>query len=104
MNQQALPGASEALTMGILSIALTLFCCGPFGAIFSVIGLNNAKKAKRIYEESPGEYTGIETARTGRILSYVGLALAGLMLIFFVLYIGVILALLASGEFGDHYY
>ena len=103
MNLKSLPGASEALTMGILSIALTLFCCGPFGAIFSIIGLNNAKKAKRIYEANPGEYSGIETVRTGKILSYVGLALAGLMLIFFILYIGVIIALITTGELGDHY-
>jgi hypothetical protein len=41
---QQIPGASNALTFGILSIVLTLFCCGPFGAIFSFIGLSNAKK------------------------------------------------------------
>lgn len=102
MNQKPLPGASDALTMGILSIALTLFCCGPFGAIFSVLGLNNYKKAARAYEAHPGEYSGYETAKTGKVLSYVGLALAGLMLLFLILYIGVILFLVASGEMdGD---
>lgn len=98
MNQESLPGASDALTMGILSIALTLFCCGPFGAIFSIIGLNNAKKAKRLHEANPGRYSGFETAKTGKVLSYVGLALAGIMLLFFILYIGVIIALVTTGE------
>lgn len=102
MNQQPLPGASNALTMGILSLVLTLFCCGPFGAIFSFIGLSNAKKAEKIHLENPGEFTGYENVKTARILSYIGLALAVIYLIFFILYFGVIIAMLASGNFdGD---
>lgn len=102
MNQEPLPGASTALTMGIISIIGALACCGPFAAIFSIIGLNNAKKARLLYEESPAQYTGYESANTGRILSYVGLALSLIMLVFLILYFGVIVALVASGEMnGD---
>jgi len=53
MNRETLPGASNALTFGILSIILTLVCCGPFGAIFSFIGLSNAKNAERITMPNP---------------------------------------------------
>ncbi|CAN0603007.1 unnamed protein product, partial [Ectocarpus sp. 12 AP-2014] len=67
---QQIPGSSNALTFGILSIVLTLFCCGPFGAIFSFIGLSNAKNAKRYFEANPGNYRGYENINTGRILSY----------------------------------
>tara|TARA_R110002012_G_scaffold322105_1_gene555802 strand:- start:7603 stop:7920 length:318 start_codon:yes stop_codon:yes gene_type:complete len=96
MNQQPLPGASNAMTFGILSIVLTLFCCGPFGAIFSFISLSNAKKAERIYADSTGQYSGIDNVKTGKVLSYIGLALAAIYLLFFLLYFGVIVAFIVA--------
>ena len=101
MNQESLPGASTALTMGIISVIGALACCGPFAAIFSIIGLSSAKKAIQIHEESPEQYSGYESAKTGRILSYVGLALSIIMLVFLILYFGVIMALIASGEMDN---
>ena len=94
MNQQPLPGSSNALTFGILSIVLTLTCCGPFGAIFSFLGLSNAKTAQNLFMQGSGEYTGIENAKTGKILSYIGLALAGIYLILGIIYFGVIAAII----------
>lgn len=95
MNQP-LPGASNALTFGIVSIVATLFCCGPFGAIFSFIGLSNAKKAERIYHEDPEAYTGIENVKTGKILAYIGIALSVIMLVLSIIYFGVLIAIFAS--------
>lgn len=101
MNMQPLPGASNALTFGILSIVLTLFCCGPFGAIFSFIGLSNAKKAESLYQsDNETSYSGYENAKTGRILSYIGLGLALVYLIFTIIYFGAIVAIvMSSGNF-----
>ncbi|ADV49891.1 hypothetical protein I2486_12765 [Cellulophaga sp. E16_2] len=96
MNQQSLPGASEALTYGILSIVLTLFCCGPFGAVFSFLGISNANKAHKLYLQNTGEYAGYENSKTGKILSYVGLAIAAIYLLFFLLYFGVIIAFIVA--------
>ena len=96
MNNQ-LPGASNALTFGILSIVLVFVCCGPFAAIFSFIALSNAKKAERMHLEHPGEYTGIENVKTGRVLAYIGLALSAIALLFVILYFGVIIAMIANG-------
>lgn len=96
MHQQSLPGSSNALTFGILSIVLTIFCCGPFGGIFGFIGISNANKAKRIYMESNGQYTGYENSKTGKILSYIGLAISAIYLLFFILYFGVIAAVIAA--------
>ncbi len=93
MNPQPLPGSSNAMTFGILSIVLTLTCCGPFGAIFSFLGLSNAKTAQNIFVQSSGEYTGIENAKTGKTLSYIGLALAGIYLLLAIIYFGVIAAI-----------
>lgn len=103
MNQQPLPGASNALTFGIISIVASLFCCGPFGAIFGIIGLSNAKKAEQIYNENPGEYSGFENVKTGRVLSYISIALAVIMLILAVIYFGVIMALITTGDFGNDF-
>ena len=94
MEQQTLPGASTTLTMGIISVVGALVCCGPFAAIFSIIGLSSANKAERLYKASPGSYTGYESVKTGRILSYIGLGLSLVMLIFIILYFGAIIALI----------
>ncbi|MGB5173021.1 MAG: CCC motif membrane protein [Eudoraea sp.] len=99
MNQQALPGANTALIMGIISIIGAISCCGPFAIIFSIIGLVNAKNAEQLYKENPQNYTGFESVRTGRILSYVGMALAIIYLVFAILYFGVIMAFISSGNF-----
>ncbi|WP_276391312.1 CCC motif membrane protein [Eudoraea chungangensis] len=98
MSQQPLPGASTALTMGIISIIGAISCCGPFAIIFSIIGLVNAKNADQLYKENPQNYTGFESVRTGRILSYVGMALALIYLVFAILYFGVIVAFISSGK------
>jgi hypothetical protein len=102
MEQQPLPGASNALTMGIISVVGALICCGPFAAIFSIIGLNSAKKAQRAYDENPGAYTGYESVKTGKILSYIGLGLSLIMLVLLIIYFGVIIALVTSGEFDSY--
>lgn len=99
MSQQPLPGASTVLTMGIISVVGALVCCGPFAAIFSIIGLSKAATAKRVYLDNPGLYSGYESVTTGRILSYVGLALSLVMLVLFILYFGVIFALITAEQY-----
>lgn len=100
MNNQPLPGASNAMTFGIISIVAAMFCCGPFGAIFSFIGLSNAKTAERAYEADPNAYsTGLDNVKTGKILSYVGIGLSVIMLIILIIYFGVIIAMISSGNF-----
>lgn len=103
MSQQPLPGASTVLTMGILSIVLTLFCCGPFGAIFSIIGLVKAKTATQLYQTSPESYTDFSNVKTGKILSYIGLALSLVYLVLFILYFGFIVAMITTGELGGEF-
>ncbi|MCK0160235.1 CCC motif membrane protein [Allomuricauda sp. F6463D] len=103
MNQQPLPGASTVLTMGILSIVGTLFCCGPLGAIFSIIGLVKAKTANGLYQQNPENYTDYSNVKTGKILSYIGLALALIFLVIFILYFGFIIAILTTGEYSGEF-
>ncbi|MBA4746415.1 MAG: hypothetical protein H2058_14265 [Muricauda sp.] len=103
MNQQPLPGASTVLTMGILSIVLTLVCCGPFGAIFSIIGLVKAKTANQLYQQNPENYTDYSNVKTGKILSYIGLALSLISLVFVILYFGFIVAAITTGELSGEF-
>ncbi|GMN09391.1 hypothetical protein MTsPCn9_01530 [Croceitalea sp. MTPC9] len=102
MNQQPLPGASTVMTLGIISIVGSLVCCGPFAAIFSIIGLSKAKTAERIYNENPDQYTDYSNVKTGRILSYIGLALSLISLVLIIIYFGVIIAMVSSGEFNNY--
>jgi hypothetical protein len=104
MNQQPLPGASTAMTMGIISVVGSLVCCGPFAAIFSIIGLSNAKRAEKLFKENPGLYSGYESVKTGRILSYIGLAISLIVLLLIILYFGVIMAIIAaSTDFNGNF-
>nr|WP_299069669.1 CCC motif membrane protein [uncultured Allomuricauda sp.] len=104
MNQQPLPGASTVLTMGIISIVGTIFCCGPFGIIFSIIALVKAKTANEVYINNPGEYTDYSNVKTGKILAYIGLALSLVYLLLFILYFGFIVAMIAgSGEWTGEF-
>ena len=98
MRQEPLPGASTAMTMGIISIVGALVCCGPFAAIFSIIGLSSAKKAENLYREDPERYSGFENIKTSRTLSYIGLGLSLVMLVLAILYFGVIVALVTTGQ------
>ena len=103
MEQQTLPGASTALTMGIISVVGALVCCGTFAAIFSIICLSSAGKADRLYKSNPGAYTGYESVQTGRILSYIGLGISLIVLVLCILYFGAILAFIGSGAFENNW-
>lgn len=46
--------------------------------------------------ESNGQYTGYENSKTGKILSYIGIAISAIYLLFFILYFGVIAAVIAA--------
>ncbi|TXN35131.1 hypothetical protein FVB32_11095 [Flagellimonas hymeniacidonis] len=104
MSQQPLPGASTVLTMGIISVVGTIFCCGPFGIIFSIIALVKAKTANALYMQSPENYSDYSNIKTGKILAYIGLGLSLVYLLLFILYFGFIVAMVAgSGEWSGEF-
>lgn len=103
MSQQPLPGASTVLTMGIISIIGSLVCCGPFGAIFSIIALVKAKTANQLYLQSPESYTDYSNVKTGKILAYIGLALSLISLVLIIMYFGFIIAMITAGEWSGNY-
>jgi len=96
MSQQNLPGANTVLVMGIVSVIGTLVCCGPFGAIFSIIALIQAKTANKLYLANPELYSDYSLVKTGKVLAYIGLVLSLIMLVLVIVYFGFIVALIAS--------
>lgn len=75
MEQQKLPNATLILVFGILSI-VTCCCWGVVGLIFGIIAIVMAKKATALYMENPEQYSGFSNVKTGKILSYIGIALS----------------------------
>jgi len=104
MHKEELPGASSALTMGIVGLVTSIICCGPFAAIFCIIGLSKAKAARLLYEKNPELYTGYENVKTAKILSIIGLVISLIALVFLILYFGVIIAVIANEGGGSFNY
>lgn len=100
---EKLPNSDLVLVMGICSIVTSLFCCGPFGAIFSIIGLIKAKNAEELHMQNPERYIGYNNVNTGRILSWVGLAFAIIILVLLILYFGLIMAAITAGATHEQY-
>lgn len=48
---------------------------------------------------NPDLYTGYENVKTGKILAYIGLALAAILLVFTIIYFGLIIAFFTAGDF-----
>ncbi|WP_456376671.1 CCC motif membrane protein [Lutibacter sp.] len=75
MEKQKLPHAKSSLIFGIVSIVTACCCFGLPGLIFGIIGLNNSKKAMKIYNEDPSQFDGSGNANTGKITSIIGIVL-----------------------------
>lgn len=81
MEKQKLPHSQSSLILGILSIVTACCCNGLPGIVLGIIGMNEAKKAKRVHYENPDMYDGLNNANTGRITSIIGLILGIILLI-----------------------
>ncbi len=84
IQQKDLPNAVGALVLGIVSIVGT-FCYG-MGFIAGIVGLILAITAGKEAEKNPGLYTekSIKNAKTGKILSLIGLGIVVFLILIFV--------------------
>ncbi len=82
--QENLPNSGLVLTLGILSIVLTLCCCGPFALPLPIIGWIMGHKGVTIYKENPEAYTrsSYSNMNAGKICSIIGLILAILYIVY----------------------
>ena len=87
-NQQALPNATAALVLGIISI-IGAFCYGFLGVICGIIGLVLANKDRKLYNENPNLYSSASysTSNSGRVCSIIGLVFGSLFLLIIIFYL-----------------
>jgi len=83
MEKQTLPNSTLILILGIVSI-LGCCCYGIFGIIAAIVALVLAKKATALYLEEPELYDGFDNVKTGKILSYIGLVLNGVYIVYLI--------------------
>jgi len=84
MMKEKLPYSQSALILGISSIITACCCWGLIGIILGAIGLNNANKAIRIYEEEPGAFDGINNAQTGKTTAIIGIVIGIIVIIWYI--------------------
>lgn len=100
-SQQRVGAAVASLVLGILSIATCMFYGVP-GAVCGILALTYAKKAREAVRTGAAPAFSLDFARAGRVCGWVGLSLAGLMLVLIVFYVIFFFAMVgaAAGGFG----
>ncbi len=85
---QVLPNSSTILVLGILSIFLFCFA-GIISLAMAIIALILAKQATKLYQETPNLYTttSLNNVNTGKICAFIGLVLAVISFLLFVIII-----------------
>jgi hypothetical protein len=99
-NGQALPNATAALVLGILSIVGS-FCYGIVGLICGIIGLVLANKDRKLYQASPDLYSAssYSSSNAGRTCAIIGIILSSLMFVIMIIYLVFIGTLISSLSF-----
>lgn len=101
-GQQPVPNATGAFVLGIVSLCLNVLCCcyGEFPALIcAIIGLILGGGAMKAYNENPSAYDekSFRRAKTGRMLSIIGLIVAIVLIIVFII-------LIATGSASQYNY
>ena len=78
-TKQTLPNSAATLVLGICSLVLGFFL---FGFILGIIGLSISGKSKRLYLQSPNDYSGYGALNAGRIMSLIGVILGAILILY----------------------
>ena len=92
-TKETLPNSTGVLVLGICSI---VFGCFFVGMILGIIGLNMAKKGRRMYKDNPELYDGYGSLNAGWIMSIIGTIIGSLYTIYFI----IVVALLGGAGFS----
>jgi M penetrans paralogue family 26 len=86
--QPALPNATAALVLGIISIP-TCFCAGLIGLTAGIIAIVLGSKAIKLYRSNPSAYTisSYNNANAGKICGIIGTVLSALYLLYVAIYL-----------------
>ena len=102
--QQSVPNATAALVLGILGLVLN--CCYGAGFLLSLIGLILGVKGKKLYKANPEQYSkkSYSNLNAGYICSLIGVILAGLGILFWIVYVVIFAGSMAWAESLDPSY
>lgn len=89
IERQKLPNATTSLVLGICSI-VTCCCYGVIGLPLGIIGAILGYKAIRTFNNNPDAYESGSNAKTGTILSIVGIVLNILFILYILWFISLI--------------
>ena len=85
--QQNLPNSTKVLVLGILSIVFSCWYFSIVGVVLSILALVLANRDLSLYYSNKSQYTlsSFNNVKAGRICALIGLAVAILFFIFFIL-------------------
>ncbi len=86
-TKETLPNSTAVLVLGICSI---VFGCFFVGMILGIIGLNMAKKGRRMYKDNPELYDGYGSLNAGWIMSIIGTIIGSLYTIYFIIVVALL--------------
>src|SRR5690554_1789285 len=96
MEQKTLPTSNTSLGLRVISFVI---CCTGIGSlILSGIALKLANKDKKLYLESPEEYSNYSQTKTARTIAIIGLILGALITLW------LILTLISIGNNWEEFY
>jgi len=86
--QPALPNATAALVLGIISIP-SCFCGGIIGLACGIIAIVLGNRAIKLYRSNPSSYniSSYNNANAGKICGIIGTVLAALYLLYLAIYL-----------------
>ncbi len=86
-GNQPVPNSVGVLVLGILSIVFC-WCYGIISIILGIIAIVLSNQAERIYQANPGAYAlaSYKNMKAGKICAIIGMSLAGLYILFLVVY------------------
>jgi hypothetical protein len=103
LGPMELPNATAVLVLGILSI-VGCFCYALPGVIMGIISLVLAGKATNLYTQNPGLYTesSYKNMKAGKVCGIIGLSLAIVGLIIFIIYVVILGAAFSAIPWATH--
>lgn len=79
--KQTLPNAVATLVLGICSI---VFGCMYVGLVLGIIGLVISGSSVKLYRQNPEQWDGYGMLNAGRVMSIIGVVLAGIWIVWLV--------------------
>ena len=86
-GNQNVPNSVGVLVLGILSIVFC-WCYGIVSIILGIIAIVLANQGEKLYQENPNAYSisSYKNMKAGKICAIIGMSLAGLYVLFLVIY------------------